>query len=300
MKLTLSLSLLFGCFQWGSAATRRNLNELASTLYQKASGKATTFFKSAGTPVADYIRPFLRSESDPELQERATAHFSFYKDSQCTQMDYILDVKINRCARNLGNLKPILIEDDPNYLTIVLQPYDQSCENPDGSAAYQTYLKNTCTFVDGSYVIFNLIGRPRKFIPGGGGAFVFYDNDIDCYISKHSNLALAQMMITWPFDMCTTGFGDYVKAVSCDSDSFHYMTYSEPTCDMSSSSSSLVEISTDPAVLDCPTLPPFLLPYQVMCIGKPEPIPEVPVPEERSNFTSDGNSVRRLFPFSLI
>jgi hypothetical protein len=300
MKLTLSLQLLFGCLQLKSAATRRNLNELASTLYQKASLKATTFFKTAGTPVADYIRPFLRTEADPELQERATAHFTFYKDSQCTQIDYVLDVKINRCARNLGSLKPILIEDDPNYWTIILQPYDNSCENPDGSTAYQTYLKNTCAFVDGSYVIFNLIGRPRKSIPSGGGAFVFYDNDIDCYISKHSNLALAQMMITWPFDTCTTGFGDYndyVKAVSCDSDAFHYMTYSEPTCDMSSSSS-LVEISTDPAVLDCPSLPPFLLPYQVMCIGKPEP--NLEIPGETSNVTSGGNLARRLFPFRLI
>jgi hypothetical protein len=76
------------------------------------------------------------------------------------------------------------------------------------------------------------------------------------------------MMFTWPFNKCTTGFLSFVKATSCDADFFKYTDYAIDYQCLPSPSNALVEISTNPAVLDCPVGDPvFSKPFQVKCIA---------------------------------
>jgi hypothetical protein len=262
MKLILSLSLLLVCFPACGATKSPKMDEFVSTLYKKASEKATSFFQTTGTPVVDYVHPSLRTESDPVLHERATAHFEYYKDDQCAEREFILDLKINRCGNYLGNVVVTLLSEVGSNWMLSLQYYDGACENTEGDPVMKIYEKNVCTPLDGAYVKFNLIGHPQKSIPGGGGAVVFYENENDCQISKHTNLARANMMITWSFDVCSSGFLGYVKAMSCDSDFYYFRIYSEATCDPITSGG--FEI---PTALDCSIDQPFFQPIQVLCIA---------------------------------
>jgi hypothetical protein len=134
MKVALSLALLFVCFELGNAVESPKLEEFASSMYQKASERAALFFKSAGTPVVDDTHPSFRAESDPGLHERATAHLTFYKDDHCTERDYILDLKINRCGNYMGNTKATILGESSTSWLIQLQPYDAACENPIGGS----------------------------------------------------------------------------------------------------------------------------------------------------------------------
>jgi hypothetical protein len=267
MKFFLQLSLVLAYLQW-SSATNPKLEEIAASMYQKASTAATSFFKTAGKPAEDYVRPNLRTEADAVLHDRGTAHLTVYRDAQCTVRDYVLDVKINRCAKYLGNLKlNIFLELDFGWF-IFAEQWDDTCENPVGSPSPLIFPKNQCyPGPNGQYVKFNLIAHPLKTISGGGGAFVFYDNYYDCHISKHTNLARAQMMITSQLGVCTSGDVPVGSAtvVSCDSDSLNYIPYSDQIC--TSPVSPLLEIPTDPAVLDCPSSPPYNLHFQALCIA---------------------------------
>jgi hypothetical protein len=269
MKLILPLFLVYGWLQWGNAAKMLVLEEVASKLYQKGSEVAGSFFKTAGTPVVDYVHPSLRTESDPVLHERATAHFAIYTDPDCLQLDSILDLKINRCASfYTGNLKPTLMEETGSSWLLSLQDYDASCESTIGSPVVQTFEKNVCqeSALGIGFVKFNLIGHPKKSIPGGGGAWVFYDNDDDCEISKHTNLARAQMMITWPIGGCTDGFFSFVKPISCDATEFTLDLYNDALCPAGMSWGT-AQYSTNPAILGCPHNSIFLTPFQVRCIA---------------------------------
>jgi hypothetical protein len=269
MKLLLSLFLVCGWFQWGNAAKTPELEEVASMLYQKGSEIAGAFFKTAGVPVVDYVRPSLRTESDPVLHERATAHFEIYTDPDCSQLDSLLDMKINRCASfYTGNLKPTLLEETGASWILSLQEYDASCQNTIGSPVVQTFEKNVCQeSAEGiGFVKFNLIGHPKKSIPGGGGAWVYYDNDADCEISKHTNLARAQMMITWPFGGCIDGPFFLVKPISCDASEFTADLYTDANCPAGTALGT-AQYSTNPAIFGCPVDGIFSTPFQVRCIA---------------------------------
>jgi hypothetical protein len=268
MKLILSLPLLFQLF---SAARSAHPEEIASTLYQKASEAVTSFFKTAGTPVVGYSHPTLRTESDPVIHERATAHFEYYKDSACTELDYSLDVKINRCANYFGNAKITLVSEVGQNWMLFTQPYDASCEVPQGPAVLEAFTKNLCTPAGGSYIKFNLIAHPLKSIPGGGQALVFYDNYYDCHISDHTNLARANMVISWQNGVCATSLLGTVKAVSCDAVSLNFYAYSDMVCDPMAILGELVAIPSDPLIWGCPTIPPFAVPFQSLCLAASGP-----------------------------
>jgi hypothetical protein len=47
-----------------------------------------------------------------------------------------------------------------------------------------------------STIIINIIGEPKKAIPGGGNALVFYNSPQECAISKNSNLGRAILVIS--------------------------------------------------------------------------------------------------------
>jgi hypothetical protein len=271
MKLILSLVVLLGCLQWINGAEIPKLDGMAAALYRQASARASAFFQTAGTPVANFTHPSLRTEA--VLHERGTAHFTIYRDADCTQLDHILDLKINHCSQFEHSLLVTIAGEMGDFYMVTLQKYDESCTTPVGDPENFTFEKFTCYASPvGGYATFNVRGNPKKSIPGGGGAFVFYDNHYDCHISKHTNLGRSQMVITWPFDKCSTGFEQHVKDDSCDAVSFKYRTYGDDsTC---SSLPGMVEVSTNPAVLDCPTTgteTAFSKPYQVRCITA-EPI----------------------------
>jgi hypothetical protein len=269
MKLILSLSLLLQVY---SVARSAHPEEIAATLYQKASETVTSFFKTAGTPVVGYSHPTLRTESDPVIHERATAHFEYYKDSSCTELDYRLDVKINRCASYIGNSKITIISEIGSDWMLSYQPYDASCEIPQGPAQVEAFTKNSCKQGDGVYVKFNLIAHPLKSIEGGGQALVFYDNYYDCHISDHTNLARANMVLSWPNGVCATGLLGTIKAVSCDAVTMNFYSYSDLVCDQMAIVGELVTIPTDPLIWGCPTIPPFAVPFQALCLAPVPPI----------------------------
>jgi hypothetical protein len=269
MKLILSLSLLFWCFQLINAMKTPNVDELGSSLYLQEYEKAALFFRTAGTPVVDYVHPTLRTESDPVLHERATAHFTYYKDSTCDEIDYVIDLKINRCANFYGSLIVTLLSEVGSTFTVSIQQLQADCVTAAGDPTVKIYEKNACTPVDFTYVKFNLIAHPLKSIPGGGGAMVVYENSFDCHISTHTNLARAVMMITWPFGTCSLGYSGYVKAISCDADFLKFMTYDDENCDQMNAMT-MKEFS---ATLDCPGSGgfPFLHPFKVLCIADTGP-----------------------------
>jgi hypothetical protein len=182
MQLILSLSVFFGCLQLSIAAKMPKPEEFASALYRTGSKRVTAFFKNAGSLVDNNLHPSLRTESDPVLHERATAHFTIFKDNGCTIIDHILDVKINRCADYLGNIKATITGEELDQYSVSIQQFDESCESSLGPPKVQVFQKNVCAVSDVGlgYMTFNLIGNPKKSIPGGGGAFVFYDNKFDC------------------------------------------------------------------------------------------------------------------------
>jgi hypothetical protein len=201
------------------------------------------------------------------LHERATAHFTYYTDSVCREIDYVLDLKINRCANIHGPLVVTLLSEVDTTFTLSLQAMDGACQHTEGGPVMKIYEKNACMYVDGAYVKFNLIGHPVKSIPGGGGAMVVYENFVDCHISTHTNLARAVMMITWPFGPCSSGYFNYVRAVSCDAN-LKFIPYNgDSTCD----SMNAMAMTEFPATLDCPGTGefPFLYPYKVLCIPAP-------------------------------
>jgi hypothetical protein len=267
MKLILSLSLLIGFLHWGSAAKKLlEREELASSMYQTASEKVTAFFQNAGTPVENYVHNSLRT-ADDVLHDKETAHLVFYKDDHCTQVDFIIDGKINRCAVYLGNLKPLILSDDGTTLITSLQAYDETCMTPLGNPLILAFQKNVCTNVGGTYVTLDLLQRPKKQIPGGGAAIVFYDTVEDCPKRK-VNLDRANLMITWPLDVCTTGFVEgygFVQAIHCDKEVAQFIPYGDETCS-EASEGDVVSYATDPRELGCPTCAPFGVPYQVLCI----------------------------------
>jgi hypothetical protein len=271
MKLFFQLLLLLAYLQLSSAKSLK-LEDVAASMYQKASATATSFFKTAGKPADDYAHPNLRTAEDAVLHDRGTAHLTVYRDPQCTVRDYVLDVKINRCAKYLGNVKLSIFFEFPVGWAMFATQYDDSCENPTGLATPLVFLKDTCApGPNGEFVKFNIIAHPRKYISGGGGgAFVFYDNYYDCHISKHTNLARAQMMISSQFGVCTSGdvpVGS-AKVVSCDSDSLNYIPYLDQSCTTPvSPMSPIIEIPTDPEVLDCPSSPPYNLHFQALCLA---------------------------------
>jgi hypothetical protein len=94
MKLLLVLSAL--CLLGRSVAKDPSPEESTSLLYKKASEKIASFLKTAGSLVPDNVHPYLRTE-EADIHPRATAHFTYYKDAACTELDYILDFKISGC-----------------------------------------------------------------------------------------------------------------------------------------------------------------------------------------------------------
>jgi hypothetical protein len=264
------LCFLCGCFQMGRAANILHRDEFASQAFQTAYEKVASFFKTSGTPVTDYAHPSLRTE-ESGIHDRATAHFTFYKDNQCTQPDYFVDTKISRCSRFLGsslpNLKLTVLEESGTKWIIGLQQTDEFCE-PVNDPLPLAFPKNTCTSIGFfGFITFNLIAHPLKSIPGGGAAVVLYDNEVDCQISKHTNLARAQMVLTWPMGVCSVGSFEPLKIVSCDATSMKFNIDSANNGLCAPEAAVAGEIPTDPkcATVGLPFRDPH--PYQVLCIA---------------------------------
>jgi hypothetical protein len=265
--LLLSL-LLCGGLHLGRAVKTPNAEELASKVYEMANEKFASFFKTKGTPVTDYVHPSLRTE-EAEIHPRATAHITYYKDSDCTQIDYILDRKISRCLSSFGNQRIRIVSEQDSSWILAFEQYDDACENAlGGFTSEASFPKNVCIDGgDGISTSFDIIAHPLKSIPAGGAAFVFYDSQNDCDISKHTNLARAHVMWTWPMGVCQNGFLGYQKVVSCDSTAWKLDIYNDNTCTPEPISQG--SFSTVPAV-SCPDIEFFSIPYQVLCIADSE------------------------------
>jgi hypothetical protein len=268
MKLYLQLSLLLvlDCFHFGCSLAPPKLED-PSSMFQKAPERAIAFFKTAGKPLVEYVHSSLRAKSSSALHDHATAHFEFFSDDKCTVPQYMLDLKINRCSK-YGNFKPTIVDELLDSYVLSLQFYDDSCESPSSEPTLQMFSKNSCTLstIFGTYMTFNLNDHPKKSILGGGAAFVYYDNSDDCQISKHTNLARAQMVITWRANVCTPFFIGFMKVGSCNLDSFNYNIYSDPNC-FPADFVGTTKLSTDPAILACPIDYYFKLPFQVLCVA---------------------------------
>jgi hypothetical protein len=254
MKLLLVLSVL--CQLGRSVAKDSIPEEFASQLYQKASEQVASFFKTAGTPVADYAHPSLRTE-EAEFHPRATAHFTYYRDDKCTEIDYIIDYKISRCINFLSNRRIRIVSEDDSSWTLAFT----SCENYLGVSSGTQFPKNTCVLFNRAYVTFNLIAQPLKSMPGGGAAFVFYDNQDDCQISKHTNLGRAETVLTIPMGICSTGAFGPVTIVSCDSTALTYQFYNDISCTQPAYQRSYSTVQAG----SCAPYPDKL-PYQVLCL----------------------------------
>jgi hypothetical protein len=269
-KLILVLSLFCGCFRHYHAIATTSTDAFASQVYQMAYEKVVSVIQTAGTPVTDSAHPHLRSAEDSTMHERATLHFSFYgDDSQCTQLKSIVDVKIGRCSGLVMNYMPMALGEDATFVTITFIPHDEDCENVIGPAiTTQNYPKNVCILTTQGYATINLIAQPLRAFPGGGEAFVFYENYNDCHISKHTNLARANLVVTWPMGVCTTTVLGTSKAISCDSTSMTFNTYpNQGQC--TAETAEAYELSTDPDVLNCPAivLPYDTFHYQTLCVA---------------------------------
>jgi glucuronate isomerase len=125
MKLLLVLSVL--CQLGQTVAKDPSPEEFASQLYQKASEKVASFFKTAGTPVADYAHPSLRTEV-ADRHPRATAHFTYYRDDKCTEINSIIDYK-SRCLNPLGNETVHVVSEQDSTWTLTFYQFDNACEN---------------------------------------------------------------------------------------------------------------------------------------------------------------------------
>jgi hypothetical protein len=124
-----------------------------------------------------------------------------------------------------------------------------------------SYPKNECIRYGGSYLTFNLIAQPLKSIPGGGAAFVYYDNLDDCRISKHTNLGRAETVLTIPRSACSTGAFGPVNVVSCDSSAMTFQHYYDETCTQPWYQQSYTTVQADScSPADVP------IPNQVLCI----------------------------------
>jgi hypothetical protein len=268
MKLILVLSLLCGCCQLGHAVNGPNTEDFASQMYQEASKKVAAFFKTGGTPgVLDSAHPSLRTEA-AVIQDGAIAHFDYFKDNRCTQRNFIVDMQINHCSNFLGHKKPLILSKTGQTWTFALVPYDISCQFLDGTPEVTIFTKNSCTDLGGgNYVKFDILGNPKKTIAGGGAAIVYYDNYNDCHTSKTANLVTkAQVMVTFPINVCASAFFGFVKAVSCDSQFVYFNQYSDAICTPETAVSSAVPVN--PAELDCSAFDLFLLttPFRLLCL----------------------------------
>jgi hypothetical protein len=276
MKFVLLLSLLCVYLQLVDAITTvTSGDEIASRMYQVVSEQIASVLKTAGTPVKNSVH-HLRTEADPTIHERATLHFEFYgDDDQCTpnSLKTIADQKIGRCTALGQNYKPLALSENADSITLTFIPYDEACENELGDALLtQEYPKNICILTTEGYAIINLIAHPLKAIPGGGAALVYYESYFDCHISKHTNLARANLVITLPLDSCSTtsfNFFGTSKAISCDSTSMNFNTYPNDDDQCIGDPDVEYELSTDPAVLNCPTVHVTYdtLRLQVLCIA---------------------------------
>jgi hypothetical protein len=135
------------------------------------------------------------------------------------------DYKVNRCASGVPRVTVEAFSD--SAWTLKFQTYDDKhCTIPSENSWTVTYRKNMC-YRDGDFlVMLNVMGEPTKAIPGGGNALVFYENDDDCRISKHTNLGRAVFVATYPMDKCSTSpQGLDWKAKSCANDLMTYGTY---------------------------------------------------------------------------
>jgi hypothetical protein len=198
---------------------------MASSVYKDHTVRIASFFKNAGT--RKEITPSLRTQSVGGF-EKATAHFTFYKDAACTEVFYYNDYKINRCAAGMGLGLPTVQDFSDSTWTLKFQDYeDEVCTVPMESSWTASFHKNQCYQEGDLYVTLNVIAEPRKGIPHGGNAIVFYNNEFDCKISKHGNLGRSVFVATWPMNTCSySAIGDTDwKATSCDDDVMTFTNY---------------------------------------------------------------------------
>jgi hypothetical protein len=193
--------------------------KIFSSVYKKQTVRIASFFKSAGTQVKHHHRPSLRTETVSGYNH-ATVHFTYYKDAACTEAVFYNDYKINRCTRDLGFVT--LEAASHSTWTLHFQENDdEDCIVPTGDPFILVAKKNHCYKEDDFDLFFtvNIMGEPRKAIPHGGNALVYYDNEHDCAVSKHENLARAVFVVSWPMNVCSfdSDWRYDWKATSCDS-----------------------------------------------------------------------------------
>jgi hypothetical protein len=273
MKFNLQCALVLVYAAFSLALDDEKLSQMVSSLYQKQTYKVTNFFQTAGTPV-QYSPPSLRSEEFSD--DNIFAHFTTYKDSQCTRLDSVIDAKINRNAPYLGNVKPTVVSQSENNSWIFsIQQFKDDGSTPLGAPEFQLFKKDTCYPMDGHFTTLDIVTSPKTTFPGGGQAWVFYDVDTDCLMGKqhhytknseNNKLSLASLMVTWPTGVCSDGFfSDRVRALSCgDSMSFNgYVSMVNGECS-AQAPTGLIELSTDKTILNCSDF--FEVPLHLLCI----------------------------------
>jgi hypothetical protein len=195
-----------------------------------------------------------------------TAHVSYYKDATCTDLAYTIDDKINRCSPLLGGAMANIVGENKDSWRVKLQAYDSACEKPLRiRPTIRDFKKNSCIEFQGAYITVNMIDQPHQSVPGGGTAFVFYDNVTDCAISKHTNLASATAVFTLPTGVCNNVFlGLDVRAEVCTAEEVTFTLWGSDndSCDDHYIASGPVPVDAF-ACLNIGPIPPVRL----LCLG---------------------------------
>jgi hypothetical protein len=249
MKFILPLSFFLVCLFTNalSAAVveQGSLQKMASSVYKKQLEGIKSFVKSTGTKLENDHHSSLRTESVTEY-DHASVHFTFYYDNACaTEPVFYNDFKVNTCSYFLP-LTTVVAASHSTW-TLNFKWYDDAqCALPTTAQWVVVAKKNHCypyqhgIYVHGNvglYFKLNVMGEPRKAIPGGGNALVYYENAHDCTISKNNNLGRAQFVASWPTNVCgyDSEFDNDWKAASCNNDEMTFTSYPQRsdvlTCD---------------------------------------------------------------------
>jgi hypothetical protein len=273
MRFIIAFTTFLICFMSFATAAplaKVKYEEMTADIYDLSVSLLTALFQSGGEAVehhnlrtVDYQSFNAESKIGPY---HATAHVSYYKDAMCTDLAYTIDDKINRCSPLLGGAMATIVGENKGSWRVKLQAYDSACEQPlPVPPIIRDFKKNTCTEFEGAYITVNMIGQPHKRIPGGGTAFVFYDNVTDCAISKHTNLARATAVFTLPTGVCNNGFlGLDVRAEVCTAEEVVFTLW-----DSDSDSCDDHYIAGGPVPVDafaCFNIGP-IPPVRLLCVG---------------------------------
>jgi hypothetical protein len=224
MRFFLHIAVGLFFFLSESFAAKENKMTLFSPM-GKSMERAFNFLEKEATkvPQKDYAKPYLRTESG--AADHRTLELRWYADEHCTNYFEIDNVKLGACSPRSGGssyrMMDIVSEAHGSFEISSADYLDKDCGQGSvdpGSITSKTIKKDLCTSFNGAYVKINVMGKPQKSTPEGGNAWVYYTEERDCKISKHTNWGRAVFWVTFPLDGCLTGFldGKDAKSVSCD------------------------------------------------------------------------------------